>query len=447
VRGAPRRRRAYFLTEKGRRTAESIKESVLGEAVTWVGDGKPESVSVAEAIRRASVSNGRTPSVVEVVDRVRAGATLAPQDFVERASPSETPSVVAHSLGRPVVGQFFRRSEVLARLLDAVRGESVSTVLVHGMPGIGKSTLLSKVFDDLSEGRNLFWYSLSQWDTDKTVADQLASFLSSCGRRSLARAMKSTLPTAEAYSPLLSDLRGLDSVIFLDDVHKASERLELLISMLMDAARVSKSAKLVLISRTVPDYVPRDIRQSLHIELKELDRESARQLVQSSSKDVGEDVYSWAHGNPLLLTLISKKGASAERGDVISFIDSEVYSILTDGQREVLELLSAFRHPVPLSDLSEDDSREATGLRAMSLVVEQESGIWVHDLLRDYFSSRLSPEKRARAHLKASGYCATREEPEWRLEALYHLVEAGAWAEAPAFVVAKFDSLSRDFPE
>jgi tetratricopeptide (TPR) repeat protein/DNA-binding MarR family transcriptional regulator len=447
VRGAPRRRRAYFLTDKGRRTAESIRESVLREATAWEQDGEVEKISIAEAIKRVSLASGRAPSIIEAVDLAREGKPMTPSSFMGGSESPERPLAVTASLGRPRVGQFFGRSETLARISEALGGDAISTILVHGMPGIGKSTLLSKVFDDLSGVRPLFWHSLSPWDSDRAFADRFASFLSSCGRRSTSRALRSDASVADLYSPILSDVKGLNVVIFLDDVHKASEKLELLISMLIDAARMSRSTKLVLISRTAPAFVPKDIRQSLHIELPELDRESARQLAASSSREVGEDVLRWARGNPLLLTLISKKGGAAERRDVIGFIDSEIYSALTNGQRDVLELLSVFRHPVPLNALSQEDHEEVLALRGMSLVSERESGVWVHDLLRDYFSSRLNADRKTRAHAKAAVYCASRPEPEWKLETLFHLTEAEGWEDAAEFVVTNSESLSKDFPE
>jgi tetratricopeptide (TPR) repeat protein/DNA-binding MarR family transcriptional regulator len=445
VRGAPRRRRAYFLTEKGRRMAEEIRAGLMKERVSWESEGKTEDVAVAEALKRASLVSGHPPSLLEVVDLARDGVSLSPSSFIERSEVADERPTVERSIGRPVVAQFFGRSEVLARIRDALDGDEISTILVHGMPGIGKSTLMSKVFDELSGRRSLFWYAFSPWDSDRGFADQLGAFLSSSGCRSVSRALKSGVPVSEIYSPLVSDLDCVDAVLFIDDLHKASEKLELMVSMLIDASRISRAVQLVLVSRTIPEYVPRDIRQSLHVELTELDRESARQIVASSSKGVSEAVIRWAHGNPLLLTLIASKGGKTERRDVIDFIDGEIYSGLTESQREVLELLSVFRHPVPLSALSEDDHDAASSLRSMSLLSEQESGVWIHDLLRDYFSSRLNADRRQRAHLRAARYCSSRQEPEWRLEALFHMVESAEWSEAAAFAVGSSESLASTF--
>ena len=447
VRGAPRRRRAYFLTEKGHQVADSTRERMENTKVEYQEDGDLRTLTIGEALRKVTVVSRQAPSLLEAVDLARSEGVISPDGFGSQPDDvSEKPSSLREAHGRPKVERFFGREKEVEALTKVLSQEGVSVVHLYGMPGIGKSTLMSRMFDSLPAEKSLFWYTFRDWDTERSFIESLARFLSRLGVRKFSRAVGSGAVTADLYSPLTEDMSGLDSVIFLDDVHKVADGFELLLSMLIDAARLSGRSKVVLISRVMLPFVPKDVRQGFSLEVTGLDERSAQDMLSSIGVEDPTSVLEDGHGHPLLLSLIAGKGSAGGRRDVVDFVDSEVYSSLSADERAALEILSVFRHAVDVEALSGMDYDVVLKLRRKALITQQEDGIWLHDLLRDYIGSRLTSERKKEAHELAGAYCESRHEPEWKLEALYHVVEAEIWSEALRIAVENGEDLGGDFP-
>src|SRR4030065_1157251 len=111
------------------------------------------------------------------------------------------------------------------------------------MPGIGKSALASKVFDESSGKRSMFWYSFRDWDTEASFESALIDFLTACGRHSVASASKRGGPVTELFVPLVNDLSGVELVLFLDDVQKPMKQSMAIFQVLLEATRTAKTSK------------------------------------------------------------------------------------------------------------------------------------------------------------------------------------------------------------
>ncbi len=446
VQGAPRRRRVYLLTEKGRQSADAIKSRVEATKVAWQENDETKHMSISELARHVSLTYGRVPSVLEIIDLARSDEPLTPSLFtVQAGDVADGQPIIERSHGRPVIGEFFGRVKEITALTDALSDQTLTTMHVHGMPGIGKSTLLSKVFESSSGKRSQLWYTFREWDTERSFLDTFAEFLSELGGRGLSRSLRSGVETPDLFSTLVKEIKPLDFTLFLDDVHKVADRMELLLTMLIDAARIAGSFKVVLISRTALQLVPKDVRQCLSIEISELDSKSAEALVLHAGVEDPKEILRDSHGHPMLLNLMVSRGTGGGRRDVIDFVDSEVYSTLSAEERSAIELLSVFKHPVRVEALPGVDYASVSQLRRKSLVTEQDEGIWLHDLLREYFVARLSSDRKTEVHLLAGAYCDGKLGAEWKLEALHHFVEAGSWGDASAVAVASGQELATEF--
>ncbi|HEX7392941.1 MAG TPA: tetratricopeptide repeat protein [Thermoplasmata archaeon] len=447
VRGAPRRRRAYSLTDKGRSAAQAIKSDVMKRAVALESDGKVQEMTVEDALRKISSLVGITPSLTAFVDVARVNDLVVADSFAALQAQKPAQEFPIAQQGRPKVEAFFGREKELKSMTDALADSSVSAVLLWGMPGIGKSTLASRAFDEMAGKRPLFWFSFREWDTETSFLIALAAFLSSNGRNGTESALRRGSHAGDMFLPLSSDLSSGNIALFLDDVQKGERLASTVLSMLLEAAKASQSAKVVMIARSVPSFFSKTAPGNLAFEISGLDRDSAWKLAQSLDAKEAVKVVSESHGHPLLIRLMARGGATEAKGDVLSFIEREVYSALNERERRVLEQLSIFRHPVKLDALEGLDYSAIVVLKQRALIVEQESGLWTHDLLREFMSARLTASAKSELHSGAARYCAGNPGVEWKLETLHHLAEAEDWVAAVVVAIANANELSKEFPE
>lgn len=449
VRGAPKRRRAYFLTERGRQAVTTIRSDIMKRRVVLDLEDGAQEVTIEEASRKLAGLVGRAVSFTEVVDAARSSEVLRPDEFRStRPEPAQAPGkrFAQRSHGRPRVDSFWGREKESASISNALTGDGASVVLIWGMPGIGKSTLASRLFDGLLGKRSVFWYTFTEWDSEATFLPPLAEFLSSDGRGGTLSWFRSGRPVAEVFAPLIHDLTGMEAVFFLDDIQKLAQRHSDLLGLFSEAVRGSRTAKLVLISREIPPFFSKADPSSFAVELGGLERDDAWHMAESLHSPDSVRVVEESKGHPLLIGLMARSGIAKSKGDVVSFIEREVYGAVTEPERRILEVLSTFRHPVPVEAIP-GGYDSISKLKQRALVSETEDGISTHDLLREFFRSRMTPPLKVSVNIEAAAYCEAQDEVEWKLEALYHCVQAADWTRAAKIALANAHELAKEYPE
>ncbi|MGD9963354.1 MAG: tetratricopeptide repeat protein [Thermoplasmata archaeon] len=447
VRGAPKRRRAYFLTEKGHKAANRVRDDILTTKVIFEERGKTEEIPLGEAVKRLQGPTNGLPGPFDLLEQVRDVDVVRSADLARAIAPSAgRERYLESAFGRPKVSTFFGRESELKAIAAFVEGDE-SVKLIWGIPGIGKTSLASKAYDGLYDRRHLFWYSFHSWDTEEHFVTVLARFLDSAGRSSTANEVRRGARSGDLYAPLLADLTALKAVLFLDDVQKASGRLLVTLSVLLEAVSASGACKAMLMSREMPSYFSKTAEGSTALELTGLDRASAAEFAKSSNAKNPGKIADASRGHPLLLSLMLKSGLGESMGDVVSFLEREVSKSLSSSERTVLETLSIFRHPVPPEAIPEVGSDTLLRLKDRALLIEQEQGLWTHDVLREFFVSRLGQDSRAKLHGTAAVYCEGREGADWRLECLNHYIQAGDFASAKRVALSAASDLLSEFPQ
>lgn len=395
IRRQPRRRKAYFLSAKGRLEVASLRNSLLQEEV-------PLRTRTGEIIRvplsRVFHEDRRGATLSELLWELRSARCIS------EAAETAKPSLVDFTQEAPAVDQFYGRDRELADVLRAL--EAKPLVVVTGMAGVGKTTLGAKVCEAFRGKRSLFWRQVRPWDTPIDLASRLGLFLKSQGLTEFHGVLvgKGARELSALEEPLLVDLAAGSSVLVLDDAQNASHEVLMFLAVLLRALRRQGTTSALFLSRTIPTfYSRREVAVEdavVEIPLSGLDRTSSEAILADSSADQAtrDRLVDAAGGNPLFLKLLARGGSHAARAMLETYIAEEIEPGLEAAERECLQLASFFEIPVPAGGLLRErdvTTRTLIGLQRKAFLTEVGPERFVlHESLRNYFQQGLSQERR-----------------------------------------------------
>lgn len=448
VKGMRRIRKVYFLSHLGFNEAMKLKgeiESTKIQIIDFEGN------EIVDEVGRLNLYLPHSYSLVELAGSIQNGVFNC-ASFHERRIKMER-RYIDYTDRKPAVRVFFGRDKELEDLHSFLQKDKARILVVYGIPGIGKTTLLAKFAQEVRDRTNLFWYRLHEWVTLKTLLSPLAEFLSQMGKRGLERYLdQNAIPViGEVCAILEKDLVDLDALIIMDDVQKAESSVrEFLTAVVATMGQLSR-VKIVVASREIPAFYSRtDVINGTveEICLEGLDFDSAKQLltIRSVPSDSIETIYKATGGHPLFMQLISDPDSVLDV-NVRRFLEQEVYQKLEISERRIMEIASVFRYPVPVDAmffLEEEIYKQLgqnlehtgygdylidydiiDGLMAKSLLQESTGRlIGVHDLIRDFFYNRLKPRQKIIFHRAAAKFYLEEQSPSSLIEALYHSLKA-----------------------
>ncbi len=448
VKGLPSVRRVYFLSNKGFDEAKHLKEDLEAmkvEVIDLRGDLHQDEVG------RLSVYMPGNYTFLEIIMGVARGKFDC-RSFHESKTKEER-RFVDFTDKKPAVRSFFGREKEYRQLMDLINGESTRAIIIYGIPGIGKTTLLAKFAQDVREQTNVFWLKIHEWVNVRGLLRPLAEFLSQLGKKNLEWYLNQneTPHTGEVLQILITDMGDLPVLLIFDDVHKG-ERLVLdflnaLINMIEELPKV----RVVCATREVPAFYSRSlvIRNLIReMQMEGLDRESSLRMLRARSmpEDNIEQVIQITKGHPLFLELIEEP-QSALGKNIRMFIDQEVVSKLDVAEKRIMNVASVFRYPVimdaffiteeeirkdlngkeiELQDIDYTVSYETVDSLISKSILHESIGrmIGMHDLLREFTYSRLTPRQRMIYHRAASKFYIQDSSHSSKVEALYHCIMA-----------------------
>lgn len=446
MRGMARRRKSYFLTERGRRALDALERRLRATAVDVEIGGSRKEVPLAHLEETIARRVGRRPDLLTLVEALRAGRTRE-EDLAATASGGSAPTLAAFVeslLGAPAVDRFVGRDVELRRIATALEDPGRTAIVLWGLAGIGKSTLAAKAIEAVRGHRHLLWHRCTEWDTLRGLVAVLSAFLGQIGRSRLAgmRRLRWTSPS-ELLSPLHADLRDLPSLLIFDDLHRLPAESRTFLALLLEASR-GGATDLLLLSRELPAFYARGEAGPqgavLEIEVGGLSEEAGRQLLPTLPAEAFHRAWTTTHGHPFFLGLFAA-GAPAE-ADLTRFLDREIYAKLSDDERGIIHSLAVHRLPVTLDALPRATPPLLGALRDRGLVRETGGAFEMHDLLRDFVRTRIPSEERRALHSAAAVYWTSRDAP----EALRQALDAESWSEAASKALDVVPGLAEDDP-
>ncbi len=396
VKGHRRRLKVYNLTESGRFAAARLREQVRTEEVR-VRDAEGERLTTVGEILRESPGSIPLSIIVRemgegrVIDLTSLGGGPKKGFF---ARLSEAPRLEAF-VGREAELEILTREQGGPRIC-----------VIRGVAGIGKSSLAAKACERLRSSRNVYWHRIRPWDTRLSILAGLGDFLAAIGRPGL-RAVLERGEGGRADEVLREDLNGAGSILVFDDVHEAIPEVVELLRFLKDAIADAPDARaLVLTRRSVPFYDRRDvvIRKLIkEIDLEGLGRDEIAALLPTDS--AGRRLVTIARklgGHPLFVELLRSSAprdvGTASLTDIRRFIEEEIYSELSDSERRMMKMAALYAVPFPREAIFADPGLSHDvflSLLTKSLIRPVEADAFeVHDTIRDFFTSVLTPSER-----------------------------------------------------
>ena len=428
VRGDSRRQKTWQLSELGRAEAKSRSNS-LGLTQVLIRDESSQllEVTAAQASDRLAADltllqvlmHAQHEGVLTFGD-IRFGMIQQREDDGKPAPGRLTMGAGAHATYHtepPQTRDVHGRSEELAGL-DNWLDSRQSCMLVHGIAGIGKSTLAAHWIHqriERDDQLSICWYPCQPWDTSLGLATSLLHRVGIDAAHDPVQLME-TLPLTpgakldiDAYRRLLlsyltdpSILRERFSevdapsvppyfLLVLDDVHHMEEQAKDLLGALLQIA-TKAPLRLLFISRTtLKVYDRRDVhtRGVVHeYPIAGLSLEETKAWLKDldhPSHVKADEVHAATGGHPLALELLELYGQPTH-GDWLRFLDEEILTSLPEREQDLLATLALAKKPLLWEALAKAVGWEGLppqNLIKHGLLIELEEGMWLHEALRE----------------------------------------------------------------
>lgn len=353
---------------------------------------------------------------------------------LQNADASQTFTILPFPLRVPATDDFLGRRAELDKLDGPER-----VVVVEGMPGVGKTALVSQYALTRGANRPLFWHSFRGLESLPWLANRFSVFLAQHGDRQLLHAIEQRMDVNDAREILL---RGMDDARFLlvlDDVHEIEDPK--LREFIADAMNRTQKAKLIVTSRESPRY-DATLPGRLLLRLQGLTDQEVGEFFQHKGiriepqllPKVREEVGGHPLGLNLLLEASKELNVELEQlldripeRNIEDYLLQEVFGSLTDDERQLLSHASIFRGRFSADDLSAVSKRTADHallkLRRRHLVQSDGTEYALHEVIRNFFYKLL--KDREQFHLRAAQRYLERQTIDGRLEAMHHFLAAG----------------------
>ena len=446
VSGSKQKRRVYFLSFKGAQYALETRKNLEEMTVSLIIDNEHKEVEL-----RNVNSHLKIPlDLFDIVKNIGPNGEIDISTLV-RTAPREGKARIIFGDPIPKGRAFVGRARELDTLRKYMVSKTVKAVLVHGVAGIGKTALVSRLIDDL-ESTDVLYLRLREWSTLSSIVTSIGTFLSKLGKRGLATALHGEdkslpLDLKAIMSVLQNELRDLDVILVFDDFHWAGANILPFFAELVDVLPATRGHAIILTRYIPPFYDRRHVVLKgvvKELKLEGLTRKECEEVLKEKALDKAtvSRVYKATGGHPLSLELI---GILGDLKEVDKFLFEEIYSALTDAEKKVLQLSCVMRYPVPQEVLVNVGTPEIVDqLVRKALLREVGDGYEIQDLLREYFQNRTPPPVLKEMHGFAMVFYAVLSDPRSLLESAYHSFYCGKKVEAVDFLTAQVETFMQE---
>lgn len=447
VKGEERRRKVYFLTSQGYSYGQRIRESIREKEILFKDlDGEIKSIKCSEL----SNTIGRKVPLIEIINNISDEGILDHKKLIGK----EEATSIDFCERKPELKYFFGREDESKAIMDWLLNPSCKVLVLKGIAGVGKTTLIAKQISKFEKEYNVFWCRLHEWTTERNLLMRLSIFLEKLGQRRVKSHLiaRETIDLEEISILLQEEMQKTRILLIFDDYHKVSEPIRQFFSSLFEISEELNNLKIVVIGRYVPpfyDYTQVAVRKLVEeMQIEGLDIESSVELLSLKNIDERQSrkIYELTEGHPLFLELIDSVEDLKGQSDLTRYLREEIYQKLSNDEKRLLAAASVYRYPVDVKAFFvEEDFNYETIDNLVEKSLIQASGIIynIHDLIREFFYSRISEQTRKSYHAKAANYYAEEAGDLALMETQYHLLKAGKYDEASKLAIEHGPELIR----
>lgn len=299
------------------------------------------------------------------------------------------------------------------------------TTLVWGMPGIGKTTLVSQFAISAMAEMPVFWHQLSQVDSFQYFITKIAVFLNTLGDRELVRLIDQGFKEERVLAELAVEKLSLNNtLIVLDDFHKCRDES---IIRFVELVAEKGSPRCIVISRSRAQ-----LSNAKALKLEGLSEEECRLLIQDNKAEQYLDFIRKCNGHPLLIKMVSElKNANVNdfSNTIYEFMRESIMSSMDDENLSILLSASVFRGLINQSAIKSIVRGISEGSILNFIIAMERIGVLkfigdnfqIHPLLREA-AYNLATSKKV-LHATAGEYYAAKVDTQDKIEALYHFVK------------------------
>jgi hypothetical protein len=316
IEGLDKRRKAYFLTEKGMYQANDIKRNLEERKVPFRdAQGNVQKIKISEI----KDSTGIKLDVLDLLKLLDKEGILN-HDSMESLS-KHTNMETEKGEGKlfdfpdkvPVISDFIGRDKELDTLSKWVEDDNIVLISISGDAGIGKSAFLAQLLSEYKDSVSVFWFGFGKGDGFSKMQEFLSEFFTKLNRKDLKTTLhQKDTGIGDIVKSTISSIAGTNAILVFDSIDKADSESKDFIRLLSQDLRTMVGAKIIILhqmpsTKFVKSPIGSDNYKAL--ELRGLDKTSCKVILgqKKLKADELERIFKLTEGNPLALKLIKSE--------------------------------------------------------------------------------------------------------------------------------------------